>query len=250
MNNFIFSDFEQSIAFAHSDEGADYIAAQYVGQTSLYQGYASAYKTPVAAALGALAYYDVKYIDKCGDFYSVYVVRCDGVLLYCADIGHNDDMTHTDRDGFIYFLKGEDWTDRDWGCDIYDLEIDVEGCMPSSLTFDPEDPWTLHEVRAIAKFGNTLIAKPDCYYQTAFPEVIGLDNGEALLVIYSHSKIKWYGVLSNEDLENLNNNVEQFHITDVNYVCEMFKGKKLCYYSSEVEEEFWDDVNTDPDYLT
>lgn len=235
MNNFIFSDFEQSIAFANSEEGADYIAAQYVGQTSFYQGCASVYKTPVAAALGALADYEVGDVDEYGDFFSVYVVRCDGILLYCADIGHNDDMTHTDRDGFIYFLEGYDWTDSDWVCDIYDLKVDVDGCMPSCLTFDPESPWTLHEARAIAEVGDVLLSEPTFYYPTGFPKVVELDNDEAMLAIYSHQEIKWYGVLGAEAFEMLKKNVNRYRIDDIDYASEMCKGRELCYYSSEAE---------------
>ena len=236
MNNFIFSDFEQSIAFAHSDEGADYIAEQYVGNTALSEyGYASVYKTPVAAALGALADNDVEDIEDSGDCYSVYVVRCDGILLYCADIGHNDDMTHTDLDGFLYFLKGDDWTDSDWVRDIYDLEINIDECKPSSLTFDPEDPWTLHEVRAIAKFGSELLAEPNCYYHTSLPKVIELDNGEALLAIYNNNIIEWYGVIDAEGFKTLESNVDRYNINDISYSIEMCKGRELCYYDSETE---------------
>jgi hypothetical protein len=71
------------------------------------------YRTPEAAALGALADCREDELKWIGKAFSVTAVRCDGILLFDADIGHNDGMTHTDHDGFVDFLKGNNWLDSD-----------------------------------------------------------------------------------------------------------------------------------------
>ena len=60
MSKFTYTDFDSSIAFARSDEGADYIDEQYVGKTANQDSpgaFFSVYRTPQAAALAALANY-------------------------------------------------------------------------------------------------------------------------------------------------------------------------------------------------
>lgn len=103
------------------------------------------YRTPQAAALAALANCTDEELESIGNDFSVTTVRCDGIQLYGADIGHNGGMTHTDLEGFERFLEGKDWLDSDWISDIYDLEVEVAGCKPPGLKFNPDEPWDLHE---------------------------------------------------------------------------------------------------------
>lgn len=130
MSKFTYTDFDSSIAFARSDEGAVYIDEQYVGQTENKESpgaFFSVYRTPQAAALAALANCTGEELEWAGDDFSITTVRCDGIRLYGADTGHNGGMTHTDHGGFVEFLKGDDWLDSDWIVDVYDMKVDIGG---------------------------------------------------------------------------------------------------------------------------
>lgn len=130
MSKFTYIDFESSISFARSNEGTDYIAEQYVGNTANQDSpgaFFSVYRTPQAAALAALANCTDDELQWAGGDFSVTTVRCDGIRLYGADTGHNGGMTHTDHIGFIEFLKGDDWLDSDWIIDVYDMKVDLKG---------------------------------------------------------------------------------------------------------------------------
>lgn len=135
MSKFTYIDFDSSIAFARSDEGADYIGDQYLGKTANkeYPGaFFSVYRTPQAAALAVLANCTEEELGWAGDDFSVTTVRCDGIRLYGADTGHNGGMTHTDHVGFVDFLKGDDWLDSDWIVDVYDMKVGVAGTEGAS----------------------------------------------------------------------------------------------------------------------
>jgi len=99
--------------------GADWIRAHFVcaADNKGYQDdslFIRLYSCPAAAALRAL----VDWEDDGTSEFSVHTVRVNGETLYGADTGHNDGMTHTDRDGFIGFLRGDDWLDADWIQDV------------------------------------------------------------------------------------------------------------------------------------
>lgn len=234
MSKFTYSDFDSSIAFARSNQGAIYMDDQYVGKTANKEhgGTFSVYRTPEAAALGALADCREDELDWIGNAFSVTAVRCDGILLYGADIGHNDGMTHTDHDGFVDFLKGNDWLDSDWITDIYDLEVDVAGCKPSSSRFNPDEPWDLHEARAIAADSNEALRSPSVYYQNARPQVVELDDGEAMVVISNNGVPVKYGVLDAAGLEALREDVRNLQLADIDYSLKLYDGLKRCYYTS------------------
>jgi len=234
MSKFTYTDFDSSIAFARSDEGADYIDEQYVGETANKEhgGTFSVYRTPEAAALGALADCREDELDWIGNTFSVTAVRCDGILLYGADIGHNDGMTHTDHDGFVDFLKNNDWLNSDWITDIYDVEVDIAGCKPSSLKFNPDEPWTLQEARAIAADGDEALWSPSMYYQTARPQVVELDDGEAMVIIFNNGVPVEYGVLDAEGLQALREDVRNLQLADIDYSLKLYDGLERCYYTS------------------
>lgn len=141
MSKFTYTDFDSSIAFARSDEGADYIDKQYVGKTANQDSpgaFFSVYRTPQAAALAALANCADEELEWVGGDFSVTTVRCDGIRLYGADTGHNGGMTHTDHVGFFEFLKGGDWLDSDWIVDVYDMKVDLEGTTVATDAVDAE----------------------------------------------------------------------------------------------------------------
>lgn len=238
MSKFTYIDFDTSITFARSDEGADYIDEQYVGQTANKEhgGTFSVYRTPEAAALGALADCREDELDWIGNAFSVTAVRCDGILLYGADIGHNDGMTHTDHDGFADFLKNNDWLDSDWTTDIYDLEVDVAGCKPSSSRFHPDEPWNLHEARAIAADSDDALWSPSIYYPNARPRVVELDDGEAMVIIFDNGVPVEYGVLDAEGLEALREDVRNVQLADITYANKLYRGLERCYYTSRRDE--------------
>lgn len=130
MSKFTYTDFDSSIAFARSDEGANYIDEQYVGKTANQDSpgaFFSVYRTPQAAALAALANCTDEELEWAGNNFSVTTVRCDWIRLYGADTGHNGGMTHTEHGGFVDFLKGDDWLDSDSIVDVYDMKADLEG---------------------------------------------------------------------------------------------------------------------------
>ncbi|MBG6222141.1 MULTISPECIES: hypothetical protein [unclassified Janthinobacterium] len=239
MSEFIYIDFDTSIAFARSDEGTDYINEQYVGETANqeYQGaFFSVYRTPQAAALAALANCTDEELDRVGDEFSVATARCDGILLHSADIGHNGGMTHTDLDGFKRFLEGNDWMECDWITDIYDLEVNVAGCKASSLKFSPAEPWSLHEARAIAADSDEALCSPSVYYHNARPEVVELDDGEAMVIIFNHGAPVKYGILDAAGLEELREGVRDLQLADIDYCLKLSGGLERCYYTSYQRE--------------
>jgi PHD/YefM family antitoxin component YafN of YafNO toxin-antitoxin module len=234
MSKFTYTDFDSSIAFARSNKGAIYLDEQYVGKTANkeHEGTFSVYRTPEAAALGALADCREDELDWIGNAFSVTAIRCDGILLYGADIGHNDGMTHTDHEGFVDFLKNNDWLDSDWITDIYDLEVDVASCKPWSLKFNQYEPWTLEEARAIAADGDEALCSPSVYYQNARPQVVELDDGEAMVIIFNNGAPVEYGVLNAEDLEALREDVRNLQLADIDYSLKLYDALERCYYIS------------------
>jgi hypothetical protein len=119
MTTFTYTSFEESLSFANSDEGTDWVQSQRVGATKNtgYQDdsrYIDLYASPEAAALSAL----VDWEDSGTSRFSVHTVRINGETMFGADIDHNDGMIHTDRGGFIAFLRGDDWLDADWVQDV------------------------------------------------------------------------------------------------------------------------------------
>jgi hypothetical protein len=238
MSNFTYIDFDTAIAFARSDEGTDYIDKQHVGQTANQGqgGTFSVYRRPEAAALAALANCLDDELDCLGNAFSVTAVRCDGILLYGADTGHNDGMTHTDLYGLLEFLKGKNWLDSDWLADVHDIEVDVAGCKPSSLKFNPDEAWTLHEARAIAAESDEALLSPSVYYHNAQPRVVELDDGGAMLIILDHGVPVQYGVLDAAGLQALREDVRNLQLSDIDYSLKVCHGLQRCYYTSHSAE--------------
>lgn len=238
MSKFTYLDFDTTVAFARSDKGADYIDEQHAGETANqgHGGTFSVYRTPEAAALAALAEGLDDEPDWPGDAFSVTVVRCNGILLYGADTAHNDGMTHTDRHGFVDFLKGNDWLDSDWVVDVYDIELDAAECKPSNLKFNPDEAWTLHEARAIAANSDEALLSPSVYYHNAQPRVFELDGGDAMLIIFNHGVPVRYGVLDAASLQALREDVRNVQLADIDYSLRLYRGLEHCYYTSDRPE--------------
>lgn len=238
MSKFTYINFDTSIAFARSDEGTDYIDEQYVGETANQAcgGTFSVYRRPDAAALAALAARLDDEPEWSGNSFSVTTVCCDGILLYGADTGHNDGMTHTDRYGFVDFLKGSDWLESDWVAEVYDMKVNVAGCKPSSLKFNPDEAWNLHEVRAIAADSDEALLSPSVYYHNAQPQVFELDGGDAMLIIFNHGVPVKYGVLDAAALEALREDVCRLQLADIDYSLKLYNGLERCYYTSHKPE--------------
>ncbi|WP_426174903.1 hypothetical protein [Massilia sp. TWR1-2-2] len=235
MSTFNYIDFDTSLAFARSDEGANYINEQYVGETANqeYPGaFFSVYRTPQAAALAALANCTDEELARVGDEFSVATARCDGILLHSAEIGHNGGMTHTDLEGFASFLEGNDWIALDLINDIYGLEVDVASCKPSSLKFNPAEPWSLHEARAIAADSDEALCSPSLYDHNARPQVVKLDDGEAMVIIFNHGAPVKYGILDAAGLEELREGVRDIQLADIDYCLKLSGGLERCYYTS------------------
>lgn len=159
-------------------------------------------------------------------------VRCDGILLHGADIGHNDGMTHTDYDGFLDFLKNNNGLYSDWINDIYDLEVDVACCKPPSLKLNQDEPWTMHEARAIAADGDEALWSPSVYHQNAWPQVVELDDGDAIAIILNNRVPVEYGVLDAERLEALREDVRDLQLADIDYSLNLHDGLDRCCYTS------------------
>jgi len=235
MKKFTYTNFEDAFLFANSDDGEAFIKSHYVGETAINRSNGhciSLYKSPEAAALAALSEHSQEDADPERDRFSVDARSCDGELLYAADVGHNDSMTHTDTEGFIFFLKGRNWLDSEWVTDVYDLELSDSSCVPLPLQFDVKYPWTLHEARAIARSADELLRTPNCYYQNARPEVYELEGNQAMLIIFDGSEPKIYGILDEEGILELERKLDRFNLNDIGYADTMYKGLELCYYTS------------------
>lgn len=203
-----------AIALAQTAEGASIIEDEYAGLES----FGKVYNTQQAAALSALSdaleNYEPDELEDETDF-SVHAVElANGSIVYAADVGHNDGMTHTDDWGFSSFIE-----------DKFDFEPEWigEGTSGSftlddfDLAFDPDMPYTREQAYQISQHSDEALTPAECYYSGSRPVVVELENDQYLVSSLGEDTTKRYAILDESDFENLKESLSDLNPHDIEY---------------------------------
>ena len=203
-----------AIALAQTEEGASIIEDEYAGLESFGEVYNTQQAAALSALVDALEDYEPDELEDETDF-SVHAVElANGSIVYAADVGHNDNMTHTDDWGFASFIG-----------DAYDFEPEWigEGTSGSftldefDLAFDPDMPYTREQAYQIAQLADSAIIPAKFYYLGSRPVVVELENDQYLVAVLDSESAKSYAILDESDFEELEENLHHLSPHDIEY---------------------------------
>lgn len=224
-----------AIELAQTEKGAAIIKNNYAGS----ENFGDIYKTQQAAALSALMealeYNDPEYLAGKTEFSVHAAKRADGSIYYAADIGLNDNMTHTDDWGFCGFLDDTYDFDEDWIEEIFSGDFELGDF---NMSFNIYKPYALNEVYQIASNSDQAITPSRFYYQNSQPVVIELENNQYLAATIGNEESRHYGILDQEDFDNLLEALNDVNPHDIDYACTIYKAiDSASVYCSSTDRE-------------